>query len=156
MRLILLVVGGTLLISVGLFFGLPYLTEEGKGKIEVNPLEHDAGTVSMAEGLVERTFEIKNNGEGDLKINSIWTSCMCTTARLKVGDKVSPEFGMHSGSIFWSQKIMPGEVAFLEVTFDPAFHGSQGVGQNIRVIYISSDDPQNKKVEVRLITNVVE
>lgn len=156
MRLILLVVGGTLLISMGLFFGLPYLTGEGRGKIEVNPLEYDAGTVSMTEGLVEKTFEIKNIGEGDLKITSILTSCNCTTARLKVGDKTSPEFGMHTSSTFWSQKIAPGQTALLEVTFDPAFHGSQGVGQNIRAVYISSDDPQNKKVEVRLIANVVE
>ena len=155
MRLILLVVGGTLLISVGLFFGLPFLTGEGRGKIEINPLEYDAGTVSMIKGLVEKTFEIKNIGEGDLKIASILTSCMCTTARLKVGDKVSPEFGMHTNSTFWSQKITPGETGFLEVTFDPAFHGPLGVGEIIRAIFISSDDPQNKKAEVRLITNVI-
>ncbi len=155
MRLILLVVGGTLLISVGLFFGLPYLTGEGRGKIEINPLEHDAGTVSMAEGLVEKTFEIKNIGEGDLKIDSILTSCMCTTARLKVGDKVSPEFGMHTNSTFWSQKITSGGTGFLEVTFDPAFHGPQGVGPVVRVIYLSTDDPQNQRVEVRLSAKVI-
>lgn len=128
---------------------------QGVPKIEISPQEYDAGTVSMAAGKVQYTYEIKNKGEGDLKISRIWTSCMCTTARLKVGDKESPEFDMHSNPAFWSQKIAPGQTGYLEVNFDQAFHGLQGLGENIRAVYISSNDPQNKQVEVRLITNVI-
>ncbi len=130
-------------------------TNQGTPKIEINPQEYDAGTVSMTAGKVQYTYEIKNKGEGDLKISRIWTSCMCTTARLKVGDKTSPEFGMQSSPVFWSQKIAPEQTGYLEVTFDPAFHGPQGVGSNIRVVYISSNDPKNKETEVKLITNVI-
>lgn len=151
-KLTIFVIGGTFLIAALLVFGL---NGTGQGRIEINPLKHDVGTVSIVEGFVKRTFEIQNTGEGDLKITAIWTSCMCTMARLKVGDKESPEFGMHSGSLFWSQKIASGQTGFLEVIFDPAFHGDQGTGEIVRAIYISSDDPQNKKVEARLIANVV-
>lgn len=156
MKLIIFVVGGTLLITTLLIFGLSNPSQEGQGKIEISPQKYDAGIVSMAEGLVKKTFEIKNIGEGDLKIDRIWTSCMCTTVRLKVGDKESPEFGMHTNSTFWSQKLASGETGFLEVTFDPAFHGPEGTGPAVRAIYISSNDPQNENLEVRLIANVIE
>lgn len=152
-KLTIFVVGGTFLTAALLIFGLG---GTGQGKIEISPLEYDAGTVSMAEGLVKRTYEIKNTGEGDLKIDRIWTSCMCTTARLKVGDETSPEFGMHDNPVFWSQKIAPGQISYLEVVFDPAFHGKQGIGGIIRAVYVSSDDAQNQKTEVKLIVNVVE
>jgi hypothetical protein len=157
MKLVIFVVGGTLLISIGLIFGLPYLNQGG-GVIEINPLEYDVGTVSMADGLVKKTFEIKNIGEEDLKIENIRTSCACTTAFFKIGDKVGPKFGMPGHGInpsFWSEKIGPGEKADLEVIFDPAFHGPQGAGSIIRAVYFSTSDPQNKEAEVRLIANVI-
>lgn len=151
------------LIVGGAVFGIVnYLSKKEAGgnqgipKIEINPEKYDAGTVSMADGLVKHTYEIKNTGEGDLKIMDIKTSCMCTTARLKVGNKESPKFGMHNNPKFWSQKIAPGETGFLEVTFDPAFHGPQGTGKAVRAVYLSTNDPKNEKVEVRLIADVVE
>jgi hypothetical protein len=148
------------LIIGGVVFGIinysPEKSHPGTPKIEINPSEYDAGTVSMVEGLVKYTYEIKNTGEGDLKIDRIWTSCMCTTARLRVEDKESGEFGMHTSSTFWSQKIAPGQTGFLEVTFDPAFHGPQGVGKIVRAVYLSTNDPQNQKAEVKLISDVVQ
>lgn len=155
MKLTIFVVAGTILIAALLIFGS---NGTGQGRIEVNPQEYDAGIVSMADELVRKTFEIKNAGQGDLKITSISTSCMCTTARLKVGDKTSPEFGMagmDNAPTFWSQKIAPGEKGYLEVTFDQALHAEQGLGDIIRAIYISSDDPQNQRTEVRLIVSVI-
>ena len=56
---------------------------------------------------------------------------------------------------FWSQKIAPGEIGYLEVTFDPAFHGPGGTGSVIRAIYLSTDDPKNKTAEVKLLVNVI-
>lgn len=148
------------LISGGLVLSLKYYFPEekeisGTPKIEINPLEYDAGTVSMAEGLVKYTYEIQNKGDGDLKIDRIWTSCDCTAAILKVGDKISPKFGMHQNPAFWSQKIATGETGYLEVIFDPAFHGPGGTGLAVRAVYLSSNDPQNQKAEVRLSANVI-
>lgn len=148
------------LIAGGIVFSLlNYSSSEpsenqGDPKIEITPKEYDVGTISMSAGKIQRTYEIKNTGDGDLKIDSIWTSCHCTTARLTVGDKTSPEFGMYKSST--SQKIAPGQTGFLEMTFDPAFHGPQGAGQAVRAVYLSTNDEQNKKVEVKLLANVVQ
>lgn len=127
---------------------------EGSPKIEIIPFEFDAGDISMSAGLYTKDFKIKNTGVGDLKIDSVWTSCHCTTAVLKIGNKTSPMFGMSNNASFWSQKISPGEIAILSVIFDPAFHGPQGTGEVIRVVYLSTNDPQNKKVEIKLLANV--
>ncbi len=147
-----------ILITGGIIWGISsYLSRSNQGVPEMTIIsqEHDAGTVSMAAGLVEHTYEIKNIGVGDLKINRIWTSCMCTTARLRVRDKESGEFGMHSKSGFWSQKIAPGETGYLKVTFDPAFHGPGGTGSVVRAVYLSTDDPKNKTAEIKLLVNVI-
>jgi hypothetical protein len=127
----------------------------GIPEIAIDSFEYDFGTVSMAEGMVEHTFEIRNIGQGDLRINRIWTSCMCTTARLKVNGKTSPEFGMHSASMLWSQKISPQQTAYLNVVFDPAYHGPRGIGEIVRVIYLSTNDPENENIKIKLTGNVV-
>jgi len=128
----------------------------GVSKIEIIPLEYDAGTVSMSDALVEKTFEIKNIGEGDLEIDDIKTSCMCTTAILVVGDKKSPEFGMNSNIPFWSQIIIPGEIGYLNVVFDQTFHGPSGTGSAVRTISLITNDPENKEVGVKLLVNVIQ
>lgn len=151
----ILIIGGIALALINSLSGSNQEGNQGTPKIEINPQEHDAGTVSMAEGLVKHTYEIKNTGDGDLKIDDILTSCMCTTAILKVGNKESPKFGMHNNPTFWSQKIVPGETGQLEVTFDPAFHGPQGTGQIVRAVYLETNDPQDKRVEIKLIANVI-
>lgn len=148
-----------ILIAGGIIFSLlNYSPAENQGnpKIEIAQKRYNAGTVSMANGLVKHTYEIKNIGDGDLKIDRIWTSCHCTTARLMVGDKESPKFGMNNNPVFWSQKIAPNETGQLEVIFDPAFHGPQGTGPVVRVVYLSTNDKQNVKAEVRLSANVVQ
>lgn len=145
-----------LLAGIIVFFAKNYTLEEnhpGVSKLEIPANEYDAGTVSMAGGLIKHTYEIKNTGMGDLKINGIWTSCHCTTAKLTVGGKTSSEFGMDKRST--SQKIAPGETGYLEVTFDPAYHGPAGLGETVRIVYLSANDPQNKKVELKLLANVV-
>lgn len=149
-----------ILIVGGLAFGLVKQfsqRETGSSGIpimEVNPKEYDAGTISMAAGSIKRTYEIQNKGEGDLKISNIRTSCHCTTARLKFRDNESPEFGMDGNFSSWSQKIPGGEKGYLEVTFDPAFHGPSGVGEAVRAVYFSTNDPKNQKSEVRLSADV--
>lgn len=152
--LIALIAGGIIFALLNYSPSENQAENQGTPKMEINPKEYDAGTVSMSAGKIQRTYEIKSIGDGDLEIDSVWTSCHCTTARLKVGDKTSPEFGMDKRRT--SQKIAPGETGFLEVTFDPAFHGPQGVGQAVRVVYLSTNDPENKKAEVRLLANVIQ
>jgi len=150
--IVILIIGGVVFGTIKFFKGRNF----GTPKIEIVSLEYNAGTVSMADGLVKHTYEIKNTGEGDLKIKSIWTSCMCTTVRLRIGDKLSPEFNMHSNNSLWSEKIAPGETGYLEVVFDPAFHGPGGTGPVARAVYISTNDPDNKDTELLLLADVIE
>ncbi len=157
-RLTIFIIIAVVLILGGLIAGLIVYSQEKNqlnSKIEVIPQEYNFGTISMADGPVKYTYKIKNIGQGDLKITRIQTSCMCTTAVLKVGNNISPQFGMHTSSLLWSQNIAPEEKGDLEVVFDPGFHGPEGTGETIRGIYVFSNDPQNKKVEIRLIANVV-
>lgn len=150
----ILIVGGIVFVFINFSKG----KSQDTPKIEISPLEYDAGTVSMSAGLVKKTYEIKNVGNGNLEIDNIWTSCACTTAILKIGDRISPEFtmpGHKMAPIFWSETLKPGERGELEVIFDPAFHGLQGIGQALRAVYLSTNDPQNKKVEVKLLANII-
>ncbi len=132
------------------------LSNQGAPKVAIEKKFHDAGQVSMADGNVVKTFEIKNTGQGDLKISKMQTSCMCTSAVLIVGDKKSPKFGMHKNSAFWSETIPPGQSGFLEMTFDPAFHGPEGTGSVMRAVYFSTNDPKNQEMEVRLSADVIQ
>lgn len=152
-KLIIAIVGGTILIAA-LFIFLPSLQPATGGSIEVNPKEYDVGEIAMTQGLVKKSYEVKNVGSGPLKITGIITSCHCTTAVLRVGDKASPSFGMEPMP-FWSEEIPAGEVAQLEVAFDPAYHGDAGMGPVTRGIYVSSNDPKNKRVELLLSANVL-
>lgn len=154
MKLIIAVVGGTLLITSVFIFGM---SSGGlsSGKMKVNLMEYDFGNISMAAGPVTKTYEIKNDGNDDLKIEKIWTSCDCTNAILKVGDRVSPKLGMHTNLPLWSETLTPGEIGYLDVTFDPAFHGPSGTGPITRVTYLSTSDSENKQIELLLTANVL-
>ena len=151
----ILILGGVAFGASKINFGSSQEEGSGPAKIEINPKEYDAGTVSMAAGLVKKIYEIKNAGDRDLKISNMSTSCHCTTAILTVGDKASSEFGMN-GSAFWSQIISPGQTGFLEVIFDPAYHGPSGLGYAVRAVSFLTNDPKNKKAEVRLNADVVQ
>lgn len=150
--IIILIAGG----AVFAVFGYVKDKNFGRPEIEIAHLEYDAGVISMVDGLIKHTYEIKNIGKGDLKIEEIRTSCMCTTARLRIGSQLSREFGMHDNSFGWSETIAPGETGYLDVIFDPAFHGPSGIGQITRAIYILTNDPANKNIEFLLTANITE
>ncbi|MDO8424585.1 MAG: DUF1573 domain-containing protein [bacterium] len=156
MKLIIAIVVGTVLIA-GLVVFLPSIKPSTGGEIKVTPLEYELGDISMAKGLVVKSFEVENVGTGILKLDNIWTSCHCTSAIFKLNGKTSQIFGMPMGSgvSFWSESLSPGEKGDIEVTFDPAYHGPSGTGPVVRGVYISSNDPKNKRVEIKLAANVL-
>lgn len=100
----------------------------------------DFGTISMAAGNVSHSFRIKNSGADAVAINKIYTSCMCTSASLIVGDLKLGPFGMagHGFIPKINRALAPGEEASLEIVFDPAAHGPAGVGTIQRVIYLET------------------
>ena len=110
---------------------------------------YDFGSISMVAGTVSRIFTLRNTGTGALTIKKIYTSCMCTTAVLRLGGAASSSgelkqfgpFGMpgHGAIPSVNQQINPNETATIEVIFDPAAHGPAGVGRIERVVTIEND-----------------
>ncbi len=150
------------------FFALPslYKTEQ---KAQVNTVKStagmlvadtsafDLGTVSMAKGLVNYSFKIKNIGATPVALSTIYTSCMCTTATLKKNGQAFGPFGMpgHVPLPLVDQTMNGDEEATIEVVFDPAAHGPQGIGRVKRVIYITTTDALDKPLAVSFEANVV-
>lgn len=115
----------------------------GKAKMVLETTSFDFGDVSMANGKVTKKISVKNEGDADLVISKMSTSCMCTTAALEVDGKKSPAFGMpgHGGpSGAWTGTIPPGKTGMLELVFDPNAHGPDAVGTIKRTINIISND----------------
>lgn len=111
---------------------------ESGGALAAEVQSYDFGTISMAAGKVSYVFTIKNNGTGPVAIEKIYTSCMCTTAKLDVGDAQFGPYGMQGHGVIpkINQSLGPNEEATVEVVFDPAAHGPAGVGHIERVVRI--------------------
>lgn len=92
---------------------------------------HDFGTIPQKGGTVETTFEVRNEGNEELEIGAISTSCGCTTATIS------------------SKTVKPGDTAVLTVSFDPDFH-QEPAGKFKRTVFIPSNDPRTPEAEVKI------
>ena len=123
--------------------------------IGLNPSFYDFGDVSQAKGIVATFFELKNEGENDLIINKLDSSCGCTSASIIFKGEEGPRFAMAGHGIEnptgWEITIAPGESAQLKVYYDPNIHQSFR-GPATREILIYSSDPIDfeKKVQIEL------
>lgn len=101
---------------------------------------YDFGSISMKAGNVTHQFKIRNTGTEGITINKMYTSCMCTTAKLFIGNKQFGPYGMpgHGAIPTIGQTVNPNEEAMVEVVFDPAAHGPAGVGRIVRNITIEN------------------
>lgn len=121
----------------------------------VDKEEIDLGTIRMADGLASARFTVHNGGLAPLTITALATSCTCTTAVLETSEGKGPTFGMHENPTDWSVTLAPREEATLIVTFDPNFHGPDAVGDFMREVTISSNDPLQPAAKVRMRMTVV-
>ena len=97
---------------------------------------YDFGTISMAKGKVSYSFTIKNSASQSLMLKKIYTSCMCTEAKIiSRGEEFGP-FGMqgHGVNSGLDRSIDPNEEIEVVVIFDPNAHGPSGVGPIERVV----------------------
>ncbi len=110
---------------------------------------YDFGTISMAAGKVKHEFKIKNTGTAAVNIEKMYTSCMCTTAVLRHGDKQFGPYGMPGHGMIprIDQMIDPQKEATIEVIFDPAAHGPAGIGRIKRVVTIENNAGQPLELE---------
>ncbi|MCB0112574.1 MAG: DUF1573 domain-containing protein [Caldilineaceae bacterium] len=115
--------------------GLLVVACGGSPAIVASPEEFDFGDVPAADP-VTATFVLQNQGNGTLRIDSVRTSCGCTTA--DVADT----------------SIAPHDDTILTVTFDPQAH--EGLyGPLLRMIYIASNDPDQPEIEIPVTVNVL-
>jgi hypothetical protein len=104
-------------------------------QVAVSPTGYDFGPIGPEP--VTTVFTVRNEGDGPLQIESVSTSCGCTTAQIE------------------AQTIAPGTSAALTVTFDPQAHAGS-VGQFVRYVYLRTDDPARPEVELEIRADVIE
>lgn len=107
----------------------------GQPSIAVEATSLDLGNVVNGD-IVSRDLILRNDGDADLVIDSIITSCTCTQA------SVNP------------MTIPAGQSGLLHIEFDSGFHGPDLTGPLIRQVFISSNDPLQPELEVELSVNV--
>ncbi|HSG17073.1 MAG TPA: DUF1573 domain-containing protein [Anaerolineae bacterium] len=107
----------------------------GQPNISVEETSLDLGDVVNGK-IVSRDLFVRNNGEADLVVESIITSCTCTKAT------VDP------------MTIGANESGTLHIEFDSGFHGPDLTGPLIRQVFINSNDPQQPELQVELVVNV--
>lgn len=98
---------------------------------------HDFGLIPQFGGVVETTFNIRNNGGETLIIGELSTSCGCTSAKIS------------------SKEIPAGEEAVLTVYFDPDLH-AEPLGIFKRTVFIPSNDPNVPEKEIYVQVDIDE
>jgi hypothetical protein len=118
-------------------------------QIVLEPQQIDLGDVSTKEGKVEISITIKNLGQKELMVDSLSTSCGCTTVSVVNNGQEGPVFGTGTPPEGWSTVIQPGETAELRVYYDPTFH-QDARGPMMREVYVSSNDPVDPVVKAAI------
>lgn len=116
---------------------IPTQAETSGPNIAFDRKSHDFGVIPQYGGVVEATFEVRNDGVGTLKIGDITTSCSCTSATIS------------------SVNIEEGEKAVLTVKFDPDFH-EEPIDVFKRTIFIPSNDTDTPEAEVTIQVDIEE
>ena len=115
---------------------------------------YDFGTISMADGQVEKLFKVTNSTEQEINLESVTTSCMCTTAYLESASSEKGPFGMpgHGGGATKANEIIKaGESRMVRVVYDPNAHGPAGIGPVDRFIYLAEASGGTLELEIKAI-----
>jgi hypothetical protein len=126
---------GFVFFSVLLIGLLLVACNSGQPNITVEATSLDLGNVINGD-IVSRDLTLGNDGEADLVIDSIVTSCGCTQATVE------------------PMTIAADQSAILHIEFDSGFHGPDLTGPLIRQVFINSNDPQQPELRVELSVNV--
>ncbi len=138
---LLLIGGGVVLLSNSKTDTAVTAQVEG---LEVNPESYDLGDVPINGGVITKEYDVKNTTDKVLKLKKIATSCMCTKAKVTIGEKKTKLFGMEGmgdSNPPVNLELKAGEVAKVTAIFDPAAHGPQGVGPIDRTVMLTFSDP---------------
>lgn len=124
------------LFIIGMIALLLAACSSGSADLVIEQTSIDLGQVINGE---VRSMEIplRNAGSSELVIESVTTSCGCTTA------EVSP------------MTIQPGESGMLLVQFDSGAHGPESNGPVMRQVFIASNDSDEPEMEFRFTAEVI-
>ncbi|HEX6977202.1 MAG TPA: DUF1573 domain-containing protein [Patescibacteria group bacterium] len=113
--------------------------------LEANPPNYDLGEILYSKGIVTKEYEIKNTTDKSIRLRKVATSCMCTKAKVKIGDRETRYFGLEAhgniNPVLDGYEIKSGETAVVTMQFDPTAHGPQGVGPIDRQVNLTFSDP---------------
>ena len=109
----------------------------GQPSISVEATSLDLGDVVNGD-IITQDLTLRNDGDADLVIDSIITSCTCTQATIN------------------PMTIAAKQSGILHIEFDSGFHGPDLTGPLIRQVFIKSNDPQQPELKVELSVNVEE
>lgn len=123
---------------------LAELAPEDAPQIQLSETQRDLGEIGQSQGEVSTDFSITNQGQTDLVIDKLSSSCGCTSAAIVYLDEEGPRFTMPGhgteNPVGWSVAIKPGGTATLRVYYDPTVHPDL-VGAVTRTVSIFSNDP---------------
>lgn len=121
---------------IGMIALLLTACSSGSADLVIEQTSIDLGQVINGE---VRSMEIplRNTGSSELVIESVTTSCGCTSA------EVSP------------LTIQPGEIGMLLVQFDSGAHGPESNGPVMRQVFIASNDSDEPEMEFRFTAEVI-
>jgi len=88
--------------------------------------------------IAERDVAVTNTGDAPLVVDSVTTSCGCTSAVLE------------------PMTIAPGQSGNLHISFDSAAHGPDLRGELMRRVILTSNDPSQPDAIVELKANITD
>lgn len=114
-------------------------------RINISESRQDLGTIGVNDGITSADFILTNQGQSDLVISKLASSCGCTSASLIYQDVEGPRFymaghGFEEPSDDWQVNIAPSDEAIIRVYYDPTIHPDLE-GAVTRNISIFSNDP---------------
>ena len=116
-------------------YGRPLPKDQPQPDIIVKPANRSLGMVGRRD-VLNLKYIVINDGNEDLVINNMVTSCGCTTGKL-------------SHNI-----IPPGYRADLSVRFDVGFHKVKRGTRVVRIVWLRTNDPDTPVAEARLTATI--
>ncbi len=105
-------------------------------QLEIETTKMDLGNVVNGDVAV-REVAVRNTGEAPLVVESVSTSCGCTSATLT------------------PMTIAPGKTGTLHIEMDSGAHGPGLTGPLVRQVFLASNDPNQPEAQVELSINIL-
>lgn len=124
-----------------------------KSALTVSETLYDFGTISMANGNVNKIFKITNLTDKDINLKTVNTSCMCTSAYIENANGEKGPFGMPGMGFVppADEVIKAGESIDIKVVYNPNAHGPAGVGSIDRFVYLTDVSGGTLQLEIKAV-----